>query len=53
MPSAVKMFFSCQYVNGSWTPPAGSPDLDVTNPTYFDDLALLLGVPKDQWGGGP
>jgi hypothetical protein len=28
-------------------------DLDALFPTYFDDLALLLGVPEDQWGAGP
>jgi hypothetical protein len=40
-------------VNGSWTAPPGSQDLDALFPTYFDDLALLLGVPEDQWGAGP
>jgi hypothetical protein len=41
-------------VNGSWAAPAGSTDLDVTDPTYFERLALLLGQPnQDQWGGGP
>jgi hypothetical protein len=40
-------------VNGSWTAPSGSQDLDALFPTYFDDLALLLGVPEDQWGAGP
>jgi hypothetical protein len=41
-------------VNGSWAAPAGSTDLDVTDPTYFQRLAELLGVPSlDQWGGGP
>jgi hypothetical protein len=37
-------------VNGSWVPPTGSLDLDVLNPTYFQDLAALIGVPTDQWG---
>jgi hypothetical protein len=40
-------------VNGSWAAPAGSTDLDVTDPTYFQRLAQLLGQPsQDQWGGG-
>jgi hypothetical protein len=37
-------------VNGSWAAPAGSTDLDVTDPNYFQNLATLLGVPVDQWG---
>jgi hypothetical protein len=37
-------------VNGSWTAPAGSTDLDVTNPTYFQLLGTQLGVPTDVWG---
>jgi hypothetical protein len=41
-------------VNGSWAAPAGSTDLDNTNPTYFEELAKKVGVPnQDQWGGGP
>jgi Ca2+-binding RTX toxin-like protein len=41
-------------VNGSWVAPAGSTDLDVTDPTYFQRLAQLVGQPnQDQWGGGP
>jgi uncharacterized delta-60 repeat protein len=41
-------------VNGSWAAPAGSTDLDNTNPTYFDELAKKIGVPnQDQWGGPP
>jgi Ca2+-binding RTX toxin-like protein len=41
-------------VNGSWAAPAGSTDLDVTDPTYFQRLAQLLGQPDvDQWGGPP
>lgn len=37
-------------VNGSWSPPAGSLDLDVVNPDYFTALAARLNVPTDQWG---
>ena len=41
-------------VNGSWAAPAGSTDLDNTNPTYFEELAKKIGVPnQDQWGGPP
>ena len=41
-------------VNGSWAAPAGSTDLDLTDPTYFQRLAQLIGVPnQDQWGGPP
>jgi len=41
-------------VNGSWTAPAGSTDLDNTNPTYFEELVKKIGVPnQDQWGGPP
>ena len=41
-------------VNGSWSAPAGSTDLDVINPTYFARLAQLVGMPnQDQWGGPP
>ena len=36
-------------VNGSWTAPAGSQDLDITTPSYFNDLAAKLGVPVNQW----
>lgn len=38
-------------VNGSWTPPSGSEDLDATQPDYFTELAAQLGVPLDVWGG--
>ena len=37
-------------VNGSWVPPTGSLDLDVTQPTYFTALGTQLGVPTDVWG---
>jgi len=38
-------------VNGSWSAPVGSQDLDVIDPTYFQRLADLIGVPSlDQWG---
>lgn len=41
-------------VNGSWVAPAGSTDLNLTDPTCFQRLAELVGVPnQDQWGGGP
>ena len=36
-------------VNGSWTPPAGAQDLDITSPAYFADLASKMGVPANQW----
>ena len=36
-------------VNGSWTPPAGSQDLDITTPAYFTDLAAKLGTNVNQW----
>lgn len=39
-------------VNGSWTL-AGASTLEATNPTYFKDLAQLIGVPADQWGIPP
>ena len=38
--------------NGSWKPPAGSLDLDVLQPGYFDTLSSLLGAPAAQWGIG-
>jgi hypothetical protein len=38
-------------VNGSWIAPVGSADLDVTDPTYFMNLATLIGAPVEQWGG--
>jgi hypothetical protein len=38
-------------VNGSWNAPGGSIDLDVLSPTYIPNLATLMGVPVDQWGG--
>jgi len=37
-------------VNGSWTAPNGSQDLDVLQPTYFMGLASAMGVPIDLWG---
>jgi hypothetical protein len=37
-------------VNGSWSAPAASVDLDLLNPSYFTDLAARLGVPLAQWG---
>jgi hypothetical protein len=37
-------------VDGSWAPPTGSQDLDLIDPTYFQDLAALIGVPVEQWG---
>ena len=36
-------------VNGSWTAPTGSQDLDITTPSYFTELAAKLGVPVNQW----
>jgi hypothetical protein len=36
-------------VDGSWTPPAGSQDLDLIDPTYFQTLSALIGAPLDQW----
>jgi uncharacterized delta-60 repeat protein len=39
-------------VNGSWTLP-GATTIESTNPTYFKDLAQLIGVPADQWGIPP
>lgn len=37
-------------VNGSWAAPAGSTNLDVIDPGYFQNLATLTGAPVDQWG---
>lgn len=37
-------------VNGSWSAPAGSRDLDVTQPAYFQALGTRLNVPTDIWG---
>ncbi|HYF20063.1 MAG TPA: Ig-like domain-containing protein, partial [Ramlibacter sp.] len=37
-------------VNGSWQPPGGGLDLDVTDPGYFQLLAAQLGVPAGIWG---
>ena len=37
-------------VNGSWVAPAGSIDLDTTNPDYFQLLGSQLGQPTDVWG---
>ncbi|WP_350297240.1 Ig-like domain-containing protein, partial [Limnohabitans sp. Rim8] len=36
-------------VNGSWTAPTGSQDLDLTTPSYFNDLAAKLGTQVNQW----
>jgi cyclophilin family peptidyl-prolyl cis-trans isomerase len=36
-------------VNGSWSPPAGSQDLDITSPAYFTELAAKLGTLASQW----
>jgi hypothetical protein len=36
-------------VNGSWTAPTGSQDLDITSPSYFTDLATKLGTQVNQW----
>ena len=40
-------------VNGSWTAPATSADLDVLAPGYFDVLHNHLGMPVTQWGVYP
>lgn len=37
-------------VNGSWVAPTGSQDLDNLDPNYFQNLAVAIGVPVDQWG---
>jgi Ca2+-binding RTX toxin-like protein len=37
-------------VNGSWSAPAGSQDLDLLQPGYFQNLVALIGMPMDQWG---
>ena len=37
-------------IDGSWNGPAGTLDLDDSNPSYFLELASRLGVPADQWG---
>jgi hypothetical protein len=37
-------------VNGSWAAPAGSIDLDNTNPSYFQLLGAQLAQPTDVWG---
>jgi hypothetical protein len=37
-------------VNGSWSAPAGSIDLDNTNPNYFQLLGAQLTQPTDVWG---
>jgi hypothetical protein len=37
-------------VNGSWSAPAGSVDLDTIDPNYFTNLANRMNVPTDQWG---
>jgi hypothetical protein len=36
-------------VNGSWTAPVGSQDLDIISPSYFTDLAAKLGTQVNQW----
>jgi len=37
-------------VNGNWSAPAGSTDLDNVDPNYFQILGTQLGVPTDLWG---
>ena len=37
-------------VNGSWAAPAGSTDLDVLHPGYFDALTQVYGMPMAQFG---
>jgi len=37
-------------VNGSWSGPAGSTDLDAVRPAHIAQLAASLGVPTDVWG---
>lgn len=37
-------------VNGSWAAPAGSTDLDTIDPTYFNVLTNLYGMPLAQFG---
>ena len=39
-------------INGSWAAPAGSTDLDVLNPGYFNALTNLYGMPLAQFGVG-
>jgi hypothetical protein len=36
-------------VNGNWIAPTGSQDLDITTPSYFNDLAAKLGTQASQW----
>ncbi len=36
-------------INGSWTPPTDSQDLDLIDPGYFQRLSNLIGAPLDQW----
>ena len=37
-------------VNGSWSAPANTPDLDISQPNYFNELHNLHGVPLAQMG---
>jgi len=37
-------------VNGNWSAPTGSIDLDIVDPGYFAALASSIGAPIDQWG---
>ena len=37
-------------VNGSWVAPAGSVDLDILSPDYFQLLGSQLNQPTDVWG---
>jgi hypothetical protein len=37
-------------VNGSWTAPANTPDLDISQPNYFTDLQTQHHVPLAQMG---
>jgi hypothetical protein len=37
-------------VNGSWAAPANTPDLDISQPSYFNQLHDLHGVPLAQMG---
>jgi uncharacterized delta-60 repeat protein len=39
-------------VNGSWSAPAGSTDLDVLDAGYFDALTQVYGMPLAQFGVG-
>ena len=37
-------------VNGSWSAPPGSVDLDTLQPNYFDAMQNIFGTPLSQWG---